>query len=206
MERIDFILPYFFYRLTIDPLLVGVRKMIGNLIEPNKRVVDIGCGTGELVFYLSRHAKRVIGVDINSQLLEYAKKKGKKYEIGNVEFISRDVNNSDFLCNGYFDYAILCMVLHQFSLVEANQVLKSIKGLAKFAILADFHVPLPKNGIGFAAKLIERIAGGEHYIHFKDYQKEGGLKFFLDYHRLAVKENQMSGLGAIRVIKASLAT
>src|SRR6056297_3857389 len=186
----------------IDPLLKGVRKIIKDLIDPNSTVIDIGCGTGELVFYLSSQAKKVVGLDMNEEGLKYSRIKKRRLQIGNVEFVSKDVNDSDFLSGTHFDYAVLSMVLHQFSLAEANQVLNSARRVAKYIVMVDFSCPLPENAIGWGARLIERIAGGQHYMNFKDYQRHNGLNYFMDYHQLAIIENRVGGLGDIQIIKA----
>ncbi|MFW6149582.1 MAG: class I SAM-dependent methyltransferase [Atribacterota bacterium] len=193
---------YYFYRFMIDPLLTGVRKTIKDLVDPNSTIIDIGCGTGELVFYLSPQAKKVVGLDMNEEVLKYSRMKKRRLQISNVEFVSKDVNDSDFLSEAHFDYAVLSMVLHQFSLAEANQVLNSARRVAKYIVMIDFTCPLPENAIGWGAKLIERIAGGQHYMHFKEYQRHNGLNYFLDYHRLAIIESRVGGLGDIRIIKA----
>ncbi len=181
---------------------MGVRKIIQDFIDSNTSVLDIGCGTGELVLGLSHKAATAVGLDTNDEVLKCARIKSKRLQIENVEFVSKDANDAGFLSKTHYDYAVFSMVLHQFSLVEANQVLNSARRAAKYIILADFTIPLPKNGVGWGAKLIERIAGGEHYDHFTEYQKQGGLKYFLDYHQLAIIDSRIGGLGAIWVIKA----
>jgi len=183
--------------------LSGSRKIIADLIDPGSTILDIGCGTGELVFYLSRQAKKVVGLDMNALILKYARIKKKRLKIENVEFVSKDANDAGLPSETHYDYAVFSMVLHQFSLAEANQILNSIKTLTKYIILADFTNPLPKNVIGWGARFIERIAGGEHYLNFKKYQKQSGLKYFLDYQKLSVIESRIGGLGAIRIIKVS---
>lgn len=202
-ERVETIFSYYFYRLSIDPLLSGVRKHISSLIEPNATVADIGCGTGELVLALSCKAKMVVGFDINSELLKYASARSKNLKLENVKFISKDITNTNFFCERHFDYAVFSMVLHQFSLDEASKILDLIKGIAKYIVLADFNIPLPKNIYGLGAKLIEKLAGGQHYINFINYQKEGGLNYFLDKHQLVIKDNQVSGLGVINIVRSS---
>jgi hypothetical protein len=52
-------------------------------------------------------------------------------------------------------------------------------------------------------EIIEKMAGKEHYLYFKQYQSLGGLNYFLDYHQLIIKKELIRGLGVIRVIKAS---
>lgn len=201
--RIEVIFSYYFYRLSIDPLLSGVRKHISSLIEPNATVADIGCGTGELVLALSCKAKMVVGFDINSELLKYASVRSKNLKLENVKFISKDIINTNFFHEGHFDYAVFSMVLHQFSLEEASKILDLIKRTARYIILADFMAPLPDSIFGFGAKLVEKVAGGQHYKNFKKYQNEGGLNYFLDKHKLSVEENQIGTLGVITIIKSS---
>lgn len=196
-----FIFQYYFYRLLIDPLLGGVRKIIKNLIDVNSTVVDVGCGTGELVFYLSYQASKVIGFDLNEGVLEYSRMKKRRLRVNNVDFVTKDVKDPGFLAGNYFDYAVLSMVLHQFNLVEANQILNSTKKVAEHLIIADFINPLPENIVGWGATMIERIAGGNHYYNFKKYQKQGGLNYFLDHHRLTIIEKQIGGLGVIQILK-----
>jgi ubiquinone/menaquinone biosynthesis C-methylase UbiE len=182
-------------------LLVGVRKIINDLTDPNATVVDIGCGTGELVFCLAPRSKRVVGIDVNENILQHSRRKMRKLEASNVEFIKKDVNEESFFSQNQFDYAILSMVLHQFGLTEANKVLESAKKVAKYIILADFSSPLPDSIAGQGALLIEKIAGGEHYNSFKAYQKKNGLNYFLRTCQLPVIEDKLGGLDVIRIVK-----
>jgi len=181
--------------------LAGVRKIIYDITEPNATAVDIGCGTGELVFFLAPRLTKVIGLDINENVLKYSRKKMRGLEIDNVKFIEKDVNDADFLNKYQFDYAILSMVLHQFSTAEANQVLDSAKKVARYIILVDFSIPLPATIAGQGALLIEKIAGGEHYNNFKAYQKNNGLNYFLKNHQLSIIEDKLGGLNVIRIVK-----
>lgn len=180
---------------------MGVRKVIKGLVQPETTVIDIGCGTGVLVFYLSNNAVKVVGLDKNAEVLKFSKNKKRRLGINNIEFIEKDINDSDTLSEKSFDFVILSMVLHQFSLKEANHVLESAKKIASYIVMADFNSPLSNNIIGFGSRMIEKIAGGQHYMNFKDYQKRNGLDYFLDYHQLLILENQTAGLGAVRVVK-----
>lgn len=156
-----------------------------------------------MVFRLSRQSRKVIGLDLNDEVLEYSRMKKRKLQIENIEFVSKDVNDAGFLSGTHFDYVVLSMVLHQFSVTETNQVLVSALGVAEFIIIADFTCPLPGNMIGWGARMIERMAGGEHYLNFQNYQKQGGLSYFLNCHRMAILKKKIGGLGVIQVIKTT---
>lgn len=63
-------------KVNTDTIILGM--FFDNLI--NKTVLDIGTNTGALLLYADYHkANKLIGVDINSESLEYAKRNISKY-------------------------------------------------------------------------------------------------------------------------------
>lgn len=46
-----------------------------NLLKPNKRILEIGCGIGSVVFELSRQGYDIIGTDISREAITYGIKK-----------------------------------------------------------------------------------------------------------------------------------
>ncbi|MBL4645326.1 MAG: class I SAM-dependent methyltransferase [Rhizobiales bacterium] len=67
-----------------------------------KSVLDLTCGTGSQVFYLSARGYQITGADFSPALLEVARKKAKAESIS-VEFIDADMRS---LNAGKFDAAI----------------------------------------------------------------------------------------------------
>jgi len=55
------------------------------------RVLDMGTGTGVLAIEASQKADFVIGVDINKDALDYAKKKADVMNISNIKFVHSDL-------------------------------------------------------------------------------------------------------------------
>ncbi|PWU02572.1 MAG: hypothetical protein C5B53_01515 [Candidatus Melainabacteria bacterium] len=51
-------------------------------------VVDVGSGTGKSTFALARHAKHVIGIEIEESMRRVASDQAKQLEISNVEFLA----------------------------------------------------------------------------------------------------------------------
>lgn len=62
----------------------------------NKKVLDIGCGTGWLGFKVSPLSKEVIGIDFSSGMIEVANRKLKKNIYGNLEFEVMDARRLKF--------------------------------------------------------------------------------------------------------------
>jgi ubiquinone/menaquinone biosynthesis C-methylase UbiE len=86
---------------------------ISKEIEPCSTVVDLGCGTGELMIHLKQKAQKVIGVDSSARMLEETKKRllvengVPDLRLGELEHLP--------LSDGEAECAIISMVLHHIS-------------------------------------------------------------------------------------------
>jgi len=192
------------YRLLIDPLLASTRKNIAALINPDVEILDLGCGTGELVFELSHKVKKAVGLDIDENMIKYAQLKKERLALENIEFINKDINDRSILTKNKFDFIVLSMFLHQLKKKEADEIISLIKNMTKNIIFADYMSPLPKTIAGKGAKIIERIAGAEHSKNFRDYQHLGGLSYYLKFHQLNPVFKNITGLGLIKIVNCSL--
>lgn len=77
-----------------------------------KRILDLGCGTGEYaLWYASKGAKMVNGVDLSDGSLAIARKRQADAGMNNVEFFKKDILNLD-LPDNQFDYSYSVGVLH----------------------------------------------------------------------------------------------
>ena len=67
----------------------------------DKKVVDLGCGTGIFSFGAKiANAKEVIGIDIDEQAIKIAQNYAKKNkEEEDIEFITKDVKDVDLKCD-----------------------------------------------------------------------------------------------------------
>lgn len=93
-------------------------------IDPGDTVLDVGCGTGTVLkFISSKTAIKGYGLDISPQMLEVARKKNPGFEFteGNCETLPYEDNSMDVI--------MACMAYHHFSdqekfRKEAYRVLK----------------------------------------------------------------------------------
>ena len=94
----------------------------------NSKVLDIGCGTAELLDYLPKNIQYT-GFDNNNDYIESAK---KRY-VGRGTFIYKDVNSVDDLHLGEneYDAILLIGVLHHLDDAEVSKILASAKRLLK---------------------------------------------------------------------------
>lgn len=76
-----------------------------------KKVLDAGCGTGELSLFMAKSGAIVEGVDISDGSLNYARKRAEEERLDNISFTKKSLLDGEFPQN-YYDYIISHMVLH----------------------------------------------------------------------------------------------
>jgi len=67
-----------------------------------KTIIDLTCGTGSQVFWLTKHGYEIIGADINSSMLKIARTKARREKV-DVKFIKGDMRSLEV---GKFDAVI----------------------------------------------------------------------------------------------------
>lgn len=83
--------PYSFEGETDESLLENWLRNQTNKRNKFKVAIDLGCGTGRGTIILAKYAKKVIAVDINQRMLNFAKTVLKEYR--NVELIKDEMFN-----------------------------------------------------------------------------------------------------------------
>ena len=83
-----------------------------NFIGFKKKILEVGCGTGQLSIYFSLGTNnKIVGFDPTIQSLNLAKNFATKNEILNIEFVNADIFD-DVLVDNYFDFIWCNGVLH----------------------------------------------------------------------------------------------
>ncbi|MFW2374659.1 MAG: class I SAM-dependent methyltransferase [Gammaproteobacteria bacterium] len=59
-----------FKSTTADKVLSPVRQRLLEMIEPGSTVLDVGCGTGDLLFKASNKIKFDLGVDLDPVMVD----------------------------------------------------------------------------------------------------------------------------------------
>ena len=95
LENLKFIVsPDSFFQVnTTGALLLYNQVLEYASLTENENVLDLFCGTGTIGMFLSRKAKKVIGVEINQYAIEDAKKNAEMNGVSNIEFICDDATN-----------------------------------------------------------------------------------------------------------------
>ena len=110
----------------------SIRKdwdLIESLITPNTRLLDVGCGAGELIERLIKNIKtQTHGIEVNSQLVEKAIAKGLNVVQGDAEI------NLNQYSNQSFDYVILSQTLQ--AMMKPKEMLKELLRIGGKAIVS----------------------------------------------------------------------
>jgi len=169
---------------TADKVLSPARELIIDLIDKDSNVLEVGCGTGDLLFRASDKIKFGLGIDINQNMIDFANEKVKKYEYKNLEFISENItsyNNTKFK---KFDVSTSTLCLHEMSEEEAISTLLLLKRYSTRIIIADYSITKTMWGKIFI-EMDELISG--HYSNFKNYMNSEGMLHLFKEVNLDVK-------------------
>lgn len=177
-----------FYDRIIAPNQDKLFTTIGSLMEPDSSVLDIGCGTGRLAFLLSGKCHSIVGIDLSKRNIERAKHLLGQSSAKNVSFIHGSVEEFNQTGQKPFDYAILTYVIHEISEKERITLLKDTAKIAKRIIIGDYKVPGPTGFAGFTTKMIEFLAGRDHYKNFRNYMSNGGISSIAEIAGLKIQK------------------
>lgn len=171
-----------------DKALSALREDLAKLIEPDSSVLDIGCGTGDFLFKVANKVSHGLGVDLDEEMIKFAKRKCDDRQISNLTFVSDDASN---LKLSHFDVAASTLCLHEMKETQVRDTLVFMAKNSKRVLIADYTAPksfFAKFGIEFD----EMLSG--HYRSFLRYRRAGGIPEYA----------QKSGLKIDRVISSSI--
>lgn len=158
-------------------LLSDVRNKITQEINPiNKVVLDVATGTGSLAIDLSAKAKKVVGIDLSSKMLEVAKNKKAN---DNLSFLQMDASKMSFQ-DDEFDIVTISLGLHDMPLAVRNSVLLEVKRvLKKDGKLYIMEHDLPPNELlGLVSSRLINTFESKYYLKFISSDLASYLKSF----------------------------
>ncbi len=130
------------------------RKVISKLkrFTPQGTLVDLGCGSGNLIVQMAKKlpSLNLIGLDISSEILEFAKKRAIKKKVADkIEFKLGNAEKMPFE-NNSIDFLVSTLSLHHWQ--NPSEVLKEIYRVLKengIFLIFDFRRDSRKFFYGF---------------------------------------------------------
>jgi SAM-dependent methyltransferase len=86
-------------------------RLIDRAIPGDARIVEIGCGTGQMSLYLARARRIIVGADLTRESLRLGVEAARRFELDQVQFIETDLHHPG-LQSGAFDVVYSSGVLH----------------------------------------------------------------------------------------------
>ncbi len=164
-----------FYDRLIAPNQDVLFAHIRRHIPPEATVLDIGTGTGRLAFQLAARGNAVHAIDLSLRNVERALSRLLRdpHPTLSIEHAGVDV----LLERGIpkFHFAVLTFVLHEIPSAERRHVLEVAARLAETVLVGEYRVPFPGGFDGALTRVVEFVAGREHFTNFKDFIAAGGV-------------------------------
>ena len=86
-------------------------RLLDAAIAPDARILEIGCGTGQMSLYLARADRIVIGADLTRASLRLGAAAARRFGVDGVQFVETDLHRPG-LRAGAFDVVYTSGVLH----------------------------------------------------------------------------------------------
>lgn len=115
-------------------LHLRLEKLLNSIpVNRSSKILDVGCGRGDIAFYLGKNAKEAIGVDYSKDAIILANSIKNNFPLSvrkKVHFKVMNIKRMSFPDN-YFDAVVCIDVLEHLYKEEAEQALREIKRVLK---------------------------------------------------------------------------
>lgn len=133
--------------------------------EQTLHIADIGCGGGDMLMVIARWARRnrlsarLLGVDANPNIIEYARKNTAGYP--EIEYLQSDIFSESFQARE-FDIVSCTLFTHHFTDEQLVKLLSSLNSQVRLGVVVnDLHRhPLAY----YSIKAITRLVSRSHMV------------------------------------------
>jgi len=181
---------------TADKVLSPVREQIIGLIGNGCSLLDVGCGTGDLLFRAKDKIRFGLGVDLDPKMIDFANERNKSITPNNLEFVHENINSYENLSNYEIDIASSTLCLHEVKQTDAIKTLQSLAKISSRVLIADYSKP-KLFWAKVSIELDEMISG--HYGRFKEYRDNGYLPYLASRAGLVVSEVKETPIDGILI-------
>ncbi len=188
-----------FYDKFIAPNQDKTFSVIKSLIEEGSKVLDVGTGTGRLVFQLSGKCGRIDGIDLSLRNINRAKHNLNNNPLTNAALYHSSVEEYISKINFKYDYAVLTYVIHEIDENKRRDILINLSMIADKIILADYLYPRPKNIWSLINEVVEFAAGFGHYSNFKNYMAGGGISGLAERSGLKILSETKNLISSVHI-------
>ncbi|MBI3380329.1 class I SAM-dependent methyltransferase [Candidatus Gottesmanbacteria bacterium] len=156
---------YDYYKKKNSFYYSSLKLLLHGLIPPDKNILEIGCGTGDILSFLK--PKLGVGIDISSKMIDIAR---KKYPMENLHFVTSPIDS--YKTQLQFDYILMADVVEHLTDID-----KSFKFISKLTTHDTIFIntminPIWEPLLAAAEKLNMKMPEGPHKRISFEYLKE----------------------------------
>jgi len=158
-----------FEKITAVENKEALKAMGGKENLKNKKILDLGCGIGDITVYFALQGAEVYGIDVSNKMINDAKNLAQKYNVeDSCTFTEGAAENLDFKDN-YFDFVFGNGILHH---ANIPKTMEEIHRVLKKDGKALFIEPLTYNPIiNIYRKIATKVRSeGEKPLTLKDFK------------------------------------
>ncbi len=187
------------YAWVCERLLARMHARVASEVPQGIRCLDVACGTGGLSFELAARCASVHGVDFSPRQIACATELLAERGLDNVTFEVADASDLHDVADGAYDLATVCMALHEMPTAVRGAVLPELLRVAQQVLVVDFAVPMPVNNAGVRNRVVEFLAGPDHFGGFLDYTRRGGLLPLIEAADALVERTRLLDQGTLQL-------
>ena len=108
-----------------------IHERIAGMIEPNDRVLEMGCGTGALTLQCARRGARVTAIDTSPRMLAVARRRASAAGLAdNIRWHLIDaVSATDYFDPNSFDVIVFSLILSELAQTELDYIISGCRQL-----------------------------------------------------------------------------
>lgn len=176
-----------------DRVLSPLRKELIGLIKENSTLLEVGCGTGDLLFQSAHKISSGYGVDIDQGMIEFAESKKKETNLNHLSF---ECNDALKIAPRQFDIATSTLCLHELPKKKACDLLKMMVDNSNMVLVADYTEA--KSTFGKISIEFDELISG-HYRNYKNYRKFGEIPSYAEEVGAIVQQEIKSVIEGISI-------
>ncbi|WCN15065.1 methyltransferase domain-containing protein [Marinomonas mediterranea] len=176
-----------------DRVLSPLRKELIELVEENATLLEVGCGTGDLLFKSAHKISSGYGVDVDQEMIGFAELKRKATNLNHLSF---ECNDALKMAPRQFDIATSTLCLHELPKQKACDLLKMMIDSSNMVLVADYTEA--KSTLGKISIEFDELISG-HYRNYKNYRRFGEIPSYAEEVGAIVKQEIKSAIDGISI-------
>lgn len=188
-------------KLKASDNLAPIRKQMIDLVEPNAKVIELGCGKGDLLFTLAPKIQSGLGIDKSKTFIDAALQQKEKRNLSHIDFLCEELGDH-FAPSETYDFSIASLFFHVIPTADAVYLLNTMKELSDTILICGFSQPdtLDQKSLLW---LDQRFSG--HYRNFRAYQKHGYMQGILAETQCSNIVEYQTSIPIIKIYKINTA-